>query len=309
MKLFGTTAFAALVAGSVPALALDLGSGFTVSGDVELEYSADEIGNEGSTAFIDATLGWRSQAGGSIGFGFVLDLVGMESFGAGFSASAITGGLVLTTEFGEFTVGNPRPLLSTMIDTPMIGGLRTYDVQLENLSGSTLEFLNLTTDEVDIYGASFKGSAGAITYGISYHTVEEIDGSRIVELAATYQLGKALIQAGMEAVDINPIGEIDKHFLGATYVEDRWSAGLMLTFFEQSAVKIRTTRLFGDYEVSDAFKVGAQALNFEIGGTSGTSYGLTGEYGFGSGGFAELGSLFSSGGDDAIYQVSIGYRF
>jgi hypothetical protein len=147
MKLFGTTAFAALVAGSAPALALDLGSGFTVSGDVELEYSADEIGNEGSTAFIDATLGWRSQAGGSIGFGFDLDLVGMESFGAGFSASAITGGLVLTTEFGELTVGNPRPLLSTMIDTPMIGGLRTYDVQLENLSGSTLEFLNLTTDE------------------------------------------------------------------------------------------------------------------------------------------------------------------
>jgi hypothetical protein len=41
-----------------------------------------------------------------------------------------------------------------------------------------------------------------------------------------------------------------------------------------------------------------------------TFYGLTGEYGFGAGGFAQLGAFDSeNSGSDAIYSASIGYRF
>jgi hypothetical protein len=307
MKLLGATALAVIVASSIPAVALDLGSGFTLTGDVELEYATDASGDDGTNAFADVTLGWRSQAGGSIGFGFDLDVVGFEDLDFGSSASAFMGGLVLTTGFGEFTVGNPRPLLATMIDTPSIGGLRIYDMQLQSLTGSTLELLELTSD-ASFYGASFKGTAGALTYGVSYHTIEEADGVRIFELAATYQLGKTLIQAAVESVDFG-IGEIDKQMLGATYADDRWSAGLLLTSLSQSGTKVTTIKVFGDYEVSDAFKLGAQAVQIEVGGESDTIYGLTGEYGFGSGGFAELGAVESTGGGDAIYSASIGYRF
>jgi hypothetical protein len=310
MKVLYSAALATLVAGSAPALALDFGNGFTLSGEVELEYLTNGSGEDESFGFADVTLGWRSQGGGQMGFGFDLTLVDYEDLTDSESVNTFWGGLVLTTGFGEVTVGNPRPLLKTMIDTPDIGGIRVFNFEISSITGSSLEVLALFAD-FDMYGISFKGGTGPLSYGASYHQIDapgpEIDA---IELAVNYQIGKTLIQGGVEVLD-NGVSSAEKLLLGATYVEDRWSAGAMLTKATQGSTDVTAIKLFGDYSISEAFSVGAQVLTLDVDGSdSQTFYGISGEYGFGPGGFAQLG-VFSSdnSGADEVYSASIGYRF
>lgn len=309
MKLLTTSALSALVLCPFPALALDFGGGFSLTGDVELEYFTEGSGDDSTFGFVDLTLGWRSQSGGGLGFGADLALVQIEDLDGGVSGNAIWGGLVLTTGFGEFTVGNPRPLLKTMIDSPYVGGLRTFDLELSSLTGSSLETLLVFQEGVDSYGVSFMGGSDALTYGASYHALSQgpFDAD-VLELALTYQLGKTRIQAGAEVVD-TPSFDSEKLLIGATYEADRWSAGLMISSFSQGTSDIDSLKLWGDYSVTEALTLGAQVMSID-GSSSQTLYGITGEYGFGAGGFAELGILDSdSSGSDAIYQASVGYRF
>jgi hypothetical protein len=291
-----------------PALALDFGNGFSLVGDVELEY-VSASGADQTYGYADLTLGWRSQGSGAVGFGFDLAFVGVEASDSNDSINAFWGGLVLTTSFGEFTVGNPRPLLKTMIVSPIVGGVGIFDRELALLTGSTLDVLVLISSDVDSYGVSFKGGSGDLSYGASYHKLEQGSFSAdVVELAMTYQLGKTLIQGGAEFIDADSTNR-QKLLLGATYVEDRWSVGALLTSSAQGSSDINSLKLWGDYSIAEAFTIGAQVQTLDT-SSSQTFYGLTGEYGFGSGGFAELGMFDSDvSGSDTVYQASIGYRF
>lgn len=308
MTYRSATAIAALLTGFAgPAFALDFGNGFSLGGDVELEYLTDGSGDDESFGFADVTLGWRSQGGGTVGFGFDLTANTLAILDDGDSFTAYWGGLVLTTSIGEITVGNPRPLLTTMIDTPEIGGAGVYDLEFSSVTGSTLDFVALISDP-DIYGISFRGGAGALTYGVSYHSVEGPDVDA-VELGANYTFGNTLIQGGVELID-TPTTSLEKVLLGATQSYDRWSVGAMLGNSSQGSETLTSLQVFGDYDVTDALTLGAQLLAVDSEGGSETYYGLTGEYGFGSGGFAQLGLLDNdSGSGDALYNASLGFRF
>jgi len=62
-RILGILALATL---GTPALGLDFGNGFTLSGDIELEYiTAGGSSNSFTVGYLDATLGWRNQAGGA----------------------------------------------------------------------------------------------------------------------------------------------------------------------------------------------------------------------------------------------------
>ncbi len=62
--------------------------------------------------------------------------------------------------------------------------------------------------------------------------------------------------------------------------------------------------------MAEGFTLGAQFLNFDPGsGGDLQLYGLTGEYGFGPGGFAQLGVLDGSNSLATTYSASIGFRF
>jgi len=134
--------------------------------------------------------------------------------------------LVLTTALGEVTLGNPRPLIKTMIEVPELGSYRFLELGLDADFSSTLEFVGLVFDE-QLYGVSFKGSSGTFGYGVSYHSVDQFDFD-FLEIAATYQLGRTRFQAGFEATNLFG-GSGEKFLIGATYEEDRWSAGVLLT--------------------------------------------------------------------------------
>lgn len=302
-RFLGILALASL---ATPAAALDFGNGFSVVGDVELSYLSSGGSSTSTFGFEDVTLGWRSQAGGAIGYGFDLNFVGVQDLDQGDPLSTIWGGLVLTTAAGEFTIGNPRPLLKTLFDTPYIGGDRIFDLEFGSLIGSSVEYFALLSDE-GLYGVSFKGGTGALTYGASYHKFDTEDASAY-ELVAGYQAGKTQIQGGVEVLDVTAF-TIRKFLLGATYVSDRWSAGAQLSHSTQPMGDLTGFEVFGDYAVSDSFKLGAQVLRLEGLGSPVTFYGVTGEYGFGSGGFARLGVLDTSQGSDTSYSASVGYRF
>jgi hypothetical protein len=287
--------------------ALDFGNGFSLTGDVELEYLSPDGGEDTTFGFTDLTLGWRSQGGGAVGVGFDLSVVSYHDFDSDFDESVFWGGLVLTTAFGDVTVGSPRPLLDLLPKTPDIGGARVLDLELGFLTGSTLAYFKLLDSDVDVYGISFKGESGAFNYGAAVHQADGVgDKADVIELVVGYSLDQAELYAAFEKLDDGST-DLQKFIVGGRYTAERWSVGAEATDFDASGSSVSTFKLFADFNVTDALTVGAQALEISQDGSQ-RIYGLTGEYGFGTGGFAELGYFDADGSSDAV-TASIGYRF
>jgi hypothetical protein len=287
--------------------ALDFGNGFTLTGDVELEYVSPDGGDDSTFGFTDLTLGWRSQGGGAVGVGFDLSLVSFHDLDSEFDESVFWGGLVLTTAYGDVTIGSPRPLLDQLPKTPDIGAARVLDLELGFLSGSTLAYFKLLDSDIDVYGISFKGASGAFNYGAAVHQADQGgDNADVIELVVGYTLDQVELYAAFENLDSGAT-DFQKFIVGGRYSADRWSVGAEATDFDVSGSSVSTFKLFADYNVTEALAIGAQALEISDGGNQ-RVYGLTGEYGFGSGGFAELGYFDVDGSGDAV-TASIGYRF
>lgn len=315
MKILATSAFAALATGLVApaATALDFGNGFSLKGDVEVEYLS-EGGDGTSYAFTDLTLGWRSQGGGAFGVGVDLSVTGIKNFEEDNSSHYTWASLVLTTAYGELAIGRPRAVLDGMFDTPQIGGTQIFDSSLVFFgNGSSVTFFTQTLDS-DVTGVTFKGAQGNLSYGVGMHRLREsvfgIDAD-VVEAAMTYQLGNTKLFAGAELVDPanTSATDIEKILFGARHDAERWSAGLVASKLSVGRIDFKTYTLFGDYKVTEALTVGAQILRIEQSGFSSDIYGLSSEYGFGSGGFAGLGVVMPEDSPDDRFTASVGYRF
>jgi hypothetical protein len=306
MRIAAPTAlFIASISG--PVAAFDLGNGFSLIGEVELEYLTSD-GDDSSLGWIDVTLGWRSQGGGAVGFGFDLAVDSTQIFDSGDDITTYWGGLVVTTGVGEFTIGAPRPVLDTLFVTPKVGGSSFFDFQLKTITGPLASTL-IKLQDFDAYGVSFMGGSGDLRYGAYYGDLEGVDAD-ILQLALSYQVGATLIQGGAEMVN-TPSGDITTVLLGATHDFDRLSLGVALSNIDGDAAGFdsETVQVFGDYQITDALVIGAQVLRVD-GVTDGTLYGLTGEYGFAPGGYARLGVLDSDeSNSDAIFDAAVGFRF
>ncbi len=301
---FGTVLVASI---SGPALALDFGNGFSLTGEVELEYLTSD-GDDTGLGWIDVTLGWRSQAGGAVGFGFDLTADSIQLLDTGDDFTAYWGGLVVTTGAGDFTIGAPRPVLDVLFDTPKLGGSSFFDFQLEQFTGPLATFLVRQAD-LNAYGVSFIGTSGNLKYGVYYGDVEGQDAD-IVQIAGNYQLGSTFIQGGAEVITTGS-DDITTLLLGVTQDFDRFSVGAAISDISSSGAPFdgQTVKLFGDYQVTDALTLGVQVQNIDA-VIDATLYGLSGEYGFGPGGYARLGVLDSDqSGSEAIFDAAVGLRF
>ncbi len=305
MKRFSQTALPLILLAAAPLSAQDMGGGFTVSGNVQLEYYVADSGSDDSFGFVDTTIGWRSQGGGGLGFGVDLSLVAIENLRSSNDFNAVWGGLVVATGFGEVTLGRPRSLLETMIISPTLGGGDVFVLELEGTSGSFLELTGLSSG-IDIYGLSFKGGSGGLSYGAAIHQLDGTSSdSTLVELAAAFETGNLRFQGAFETFDLGGTRS-DKILLGATYDQDVWSAGLLLPR-QDTGSAVTTTKVFGDYALSDIVTLGAQIWRQDTGSSDATLYGLTAEFGSDSGAFGELGVVGQSG--DQRFNASVGYRF
>ncbi len=306
MKSFLTASMAVLAFGSTSALALDLGNGFSILGDVELEYLTDGD-DDASFAFTDVTLGWRSQGGGQIGFGFDVTLQDFRDLDGGGDANAVWGALVLTTGVG----GRPQPVLERFFQVPQIGGTRYTDLlfgSFGGLSGSFLAQVALS-EEAEFVGLTFKGGSSGLTYGAGLHRIDSTPSDvDAIELAVSYQIGATELFGGFERLEV-PGENLDRLQIGARYTADRWSVGAHHQALNFSVTDFAVTTLFADYSVTEAFTLGVQAQHLSLGPENADFFGLSGEYSFGTGGFAQLGYLSADEALDDLFSASVGYRF
>lgn len=311
MKHLRNVLLATAALAPVPAAALDFGNGFSLTGDVELEYVSPENSDDIPAGFTDLTLSWRNAGSGGLGFGVDLAVESVHDLDEGDDASAVWLGLVLGTSFGEFSVGRPRPLHDTMFDTPDIGATKLLDYELVFFRESLMSSLVLLADgTVNPYGLTYLGQSGGFTYGAGLHRVE--DGSEsidFVELVAKYQMGATEVYGGIELADGDG-GDLDKYIIGGSYDADRWLVGAQVLHFSEGPSDATSIKLYGEYEVTEALAIGLQVQDIDEFG-DGTIYGISGSYSFGSGGFAELGFVSfdtDSGSSDAA-SASVGFRF
>lgn len=306
MHLKTTAALAALIGGfsAASATALDFGPGFTLTGDIELEYLVSD-GDDQTVGLTDLTLSWRSQSGGGLGFGFDLGVQSFHDFDDNSNPSILWGGLVLTTGFGEVTVGNPQPFLDTIADRPAIGGIDAYQVELGLFTGSSLSYFLLTAPSLDSYGVSFAGSSGDLSYGVALHRVEQgSDNAEVYSAMLAYSFGGTRVYAAFE--DLREGGDsYRKIMLGGEYDAETFRLGANVTDLTIGATSEQTTELYAEYNVTDSFVLGAQVFDFA---SVTTLYGISGTYGFAQGGFAELGYATDDDGDDVV-SASIGWKF
>lgn len=306
-----THRFAALAAVStlvaIPAAALDFGNGFSLVGDVELEYFDPDGGSDRGFGFTDLTFGWRGQGGGAVSLGFDLGLESRHDFDNGDAESVFWGGLVVGTGFGEITVGNPRPLLDQLPQVPDVGSVRAIREEVDFLTGSAQSALLLSSSSLNAYGISLKGGNGGLTYGASVHRLEDGgDATNVLELMAMYEYDRGAFYAGYETFDEDSL-DLEKLIVGGQFSAQRWAAGLEIARLDTESDNEDIFTLYGDYKPTEALSIGVQVLDFDT--ADSTLYGINGRFGMANGAFAELGAYTSDGsGDDAI-SASIGYEF
>lgn len=232
----------------------------------------------------------------------------ISDFGDNQDETALWGALVLTTSFGEISVGRPRPLLATFSPAPDLGATRLFTVgEIGLVFGSLVDLTAIYQPEVDILGATLKGDVGALSYGVGVHSLRNGGFSvEALELTLKYALDNAEVYGGLEAVDF-PMETYNKVMFGGRYLQDRWSLGMEVVNITGFGSGSQTfTKVYGDYEVMDGLTLGVQFENW--GGSSDNLIGLSGVYTFGIGGFAELGYVSDSYGSN-VTSASIGFRF
>lgn len=305
-----TFAVAAALSTAPAAGARDLGNGFSLTGDVQLEY-LDLSGDSGKTYGIaDVTLGWRSQQGGPIGFGFDISHFRQENPDDATGYSIFWGGAVVTSSYGELTIGRPRPLLDQFSMAPSIGTSSSMDLKLQGFFGSYMAHLQIIAPTIDSKGIGFKGRINGFSYGVGVH---EFDNSGVTQtvfdIAASYESGPLLVYAGYERLPVEVASVPDHRALaGLRYAADRWAVGAEFNWTEYPFGTIEAKMIFGEYQVSDSLLLGLQYLDA---GPSGNDpyYGASGIYSFDSGAFAEIG-YFKGGAPGSEYlSASVGFEF
>jgi Gram-negative porin len=300
---------AVITSAASPVLALDFGSGFSLTGEVELEYFDTDAGSDIPLGFTDLILSWRNPNGGGLGFGVDTSIVSLHNLEDGGDDSALYLGLVFSTSFGEFAIGRPRALLDTLVDTPDIGSSKLLALEGAGVNESLYAISVLRQDwQGNAYGATFKGEAGALTYGLGIHRIEDGGSSAdFAEALVIYTLGAAQLYATVETADTSG-GGFDKYQLGGKYAADSWSFGGEYTTFSTTGADGDIVKIYGDYKVLDGLTLGVQYQDQEL-PFNAEIYGVSGTYSFGTG-FAELGLGRINGSADTNFgTASIGFRF
>lgn len=310
MKRISTTALAAVALLPSTALALDLGNGFSVVGEVQLDYLSD--GDDDATlSFADVTLGWRSETGGGIGFGFDLTVQNAELRDEDVGDTILWAAGVVTTRFGEIAIGRPQPVLERMFKVPNAGGTRFLDLQFSTFGGVGGSFLSqlAVLEDVDFLGVTLKGQSGGLTYAVGAHNIDSgTSDVNAFEGGLLYSMGGTELFAGFERLD-TPGAALDRIQVGARYRAERWSVGVHHSELDFLTTNFGATSVFADFDVTEAITLAAAAHRLDLGSDSATFYGVSGEYSFGPGGFATLGYLKADELSEDIVSVSLGYRF
>lgn len=297
-----------LGASALPVQALDLGNGFSLIGEVELEY-----GNNATTANsyldTDATLRWRSADGGAFGFGFDFGVESLYLLDESDDLTMFWGGLVITSDFGDFTLGAARPVADTVYAFPDFGTNSVNQLLLFPMTRSLASFFGLITDE-QVLGVSFVGSSEALGYAVSIHEIDTpINTLRSSQLVLTYAAGNTSVMGSFEVMGVGLPENITAFRFGVLHEIGALTLGAEAGALESPTADTQNfARLHGAYEVTPALTISADLGYLDtMGGSSIDLWALGAEYRFGNGGFVEAGA--TSAGDEETWDVGLGFRF
>ncbi|HMS94686.1 MAG TPA: hypothetical protein PKA03_05625 [Tabrizicola sp.] len=301
MKLLGTASTIALISLTAPLMALDLGGGFSITGNVELEYLNDGSDDE-TFGILDADLVYE-HANGFGGF------VGVDAFGTSSSTEeTIYGALSYSGSFGKIQIGAPRNALDDYVVSPEIGGVDVLDISLGGLSGSILPAVLIGSDEAAT-GLRYDGSFGSANVGVSYLDFED---AKILDAAMTYNLGETKLMAGLERASSSG-SESTAYFLGAEHDFGQVTAGAILghsDLFASSGADSFTG--YAVYSATDRLDLTASVLTISASGSDAQYYGLAANYELSEALYVEAGYVTASssfGGDDDFFALSVGMNF
>ncbi len=257
-----TLAFLLATVGS-PALALDFGNGFSTTGEIELEHSKYMFSNY-SYFTGDVTLSWRSSGSGAIGYGADLTILHFRQIKESEGSTAYRGGLVVTTGFGDFTIGAPRRALSTVLTLPELGTNRMVNLEFNQLRWDS--FHPLLSEDTEL-GLAFTGTSGNLTYGASAHQFEGGKATAdTVQIAASYIMGSTTFMGGVQRVTgFGPSNQTALIF-GMLYDRNKLTLGLELSnFANDNGQSFASARLHAGYDITDAFTVLADITQIDPG--------------------------------------------
>lgn len=283
----------------LPVHALDFGDGFSTVGEFELEYfDAGSPGGGDTIGYASADISYQQPAGGFGGF------VGFDAFSTeGTSEAAIYGALSFSGGFGKIQVGVPRAALDDYIEMPPLGGLRIIDLEFGSLSRSIITTAYLFQSLDAPLGVRYDGQFGDAKIGASYHHVDDAD---VVDVAVNYQVGNAVIRAGVEVVDQGGSSRTSYH-LGANATFGKVETGILLSDANAFG-DLRAAQVFAKYSPIDRLNVTGTIFSLNGGSGTNTLYGVAADYTFSQGAYLEAGVADGSG-TDSLYNLSLGLKF
>ena len=285
-----------VLAAAVPAAAQDVS--FSAYGEAEYVRSSGNS-NDG----ISLGLSFTGEPGG-LGLGGVgadasLRLVRVN--GTNFYTIYAAPGIALGPS-GKLSFGAPEPVMNTLYDGPVLGGIQQFDPLLRTTTGGLTDALYFT-DVSDVpLGVRYDGTLGPVKFGASLHRLSDVDATT-VELVARYPVGKLSFAGGMEIVNDGSTTE-SRFVLGGSADAGMWGGGLY--YYDESFVTGQSgLRGFVTYEPLDRVDLNGTILT-----QSGGDYllGVSMDYSFGTFGFAQIG-VVDGNTSDAAYDVSVGFRF
>lgn len=301
-KTFGRAALAAsLVIGAAPfATAQDLGDA-RPSGGFELEYLVQDGSNN---TYLDGQIDMmhRGMSAGAVQLGFDLGVDATFDLTRGGEMYALYGAIVVDPGFGNFAVGAPRSIGGMLIDRPAFAGNKALSNLADVVVPPVADSMSKLTKEQS-FGLRYDNEAGALRYGASIQKVNEIHGL-FVQAAAEYSFGQGQIEGLIE--NNTKEGGLSM-LLGVNGTAGQFDyavyAGDQRTILDGTGLQASI-----GYAVSDSLRVGGDLARVDIGNSMTDLWGLSGQYDFAGGAYAQLGV---SDGEDtqALWDASIGFEF
>lgn len=286
-----------LGATSAPSFALDLGNGFSASGEIEVEHLATDTGND-NLAYGTLDLGFQQPDGPFGGYvGFDTIAVSGEKNTRYFAA------LTYSSSFGKFQIGSPRPLIDDYFTAPALGGARLYEAAFPVGKSLTSSLLFLGSDIETPIGLRYDGEFGALKAGASY---SKFDLGKVMDLAASYTVGKTTFSGALERLEGDTGFSETVYHLGAEMRLEKLSVGAVYTSFNASNQDLM--QVYATYSPLENLDLTASYLQIGSSFSDQDGYGLAAKYTLANGLYAEVGYADSNLGQD-FYNASVGMKF
>ena len=251
--------------------------------------------------------------------------VGIETFGflnqdVSYDLSAYYAVGVVEGKFGKISIGMPRSVMSEYFVVPKVAGSELLDLDIGFLGSDLVRYVKLLLSDADgeMYGVRYDGIIGRFNVAASVSQLSDSYGNgtagNIEEIVAKYAADQWSVTLGTVRFEQGGISanstslEVQGH-------SGKISGGLVFTklgelFLGGGADDGSISRAFASYDVSEAVKLNAQIIDYQIfGNLDEMMYSFDVSYKHKTGAFVNAGVISGDTGIDKIFNVSLGYKF